>query len=266
MSAGTEVGRERGTQGARPLEGRAAVVTGSGSGIGAANAVRLAAAGADVLLNDRIAGTTEPYEEEARALGVDATGVVANVVRREGAEAVVGAAIERWGRIDVLVNVVGGMKGSLANPVWVTTEAEWDFTMALNLRSTFLCTKAALGPMMERRQGRIVNLSSTSHAGEPMHAHYAAAKAGVLAFTRSVATQVGPYGITVNAVAPGLTLTPAVASMDAATVEKLATANPLGRPNDPEDIAEAICFLASDAARNVSGQLITVAGGLNPSL
>jgi 3-oxoacyl-[acyl-carrier protein] reductase len=250
--------------GGAPLEGRVAVVTGSGAGgIGAATAVRLASAGARIVLNDRVEGTTESVQAHIRDLGGEAVGVVANLIRPEGAQAVIGAAIREWGRVDILVNVVGGMRhGDM--PVWELPEDAWDFTMALNLKSTFLATKEAAPLMIEQRSGKIVNIASVSATGAPQHAHYAAAKAGVLGFTRSCAAQLARYNVNVNAVSPGATMTEAVLRagfVDADT--DWSRQVPLGRPNEPDDVAQAVLFLSSDASRNITGTNLTVAGGLH---
>jgi len=246
------------------LEDAKAVVTGSGGGMGGNIAVRLAEEGADVVLNDRLAEKMERYEAPIRALGRDVVAVHANVTRRDGAQQVIGAALGRWGRVDILVNCVGGVKGPVQRAFWDITEEEWEVTLGLNLRSTFHCTQAAIPDMMQRRSGKIVNIASISWAGDPMHTHYAVAKAGVVAFTRSVATQLAPYNINVNAVAPGPTDT------GFAGIEQLRASpgfdTPMGRINEPLDIANAVLFLCTDEARNITGELLTVAGGKNPSI
>jgi NAD(P)-dependent dehydrogenase (short-subunit alcohol dehydrogenase family) len=244
-----------------------AVVTGSGGSMGGHIALGLAREGADVMLNDRIDGLTQQFLAPIRALGRDVASVTSNVTKREGAKVVIDAALERWGRIDILVNTVGGIKGKIENPIWETSEEEWEFAIGLNLRGTFHCTQLALPTMMANRFGKIINIASTSWSGEPpIHAHYSAAKAGVIAFTRAAASQLGPFNININAVAPGATVTPGHADtakhQDEATLAKI----PLRRLNDPSDIANAVVFLASEDARNISGQLLTVSGGWNPSL
>lgn len=240
--------------------------------MGGAIAIRLAEEGADVALNDRVDDRTRTHEEAIAATGQDVLCVTSNVTRRDGAEALVGAAVDRWGRIDVLVNVVGGIKGPVVNPMWKITEEDWEITIGLNLRGTFHCTQLVAPGMIERRFGKIINVASTSWAGEPAHAHYAAAKAGVVAFTRSTATQLGPYNINVNAIAPGATeraisidmgIDAAGAAPTASTTSDL---GPLGRKNLPVDIANAALFLVSEESRNISGQVLTIAGGSNPSL
>jgi len=258
---------------ANRLEGRTAVVTGSGGAMGGAIALRLAEEGADVALNDRLPEVTAETEEAIRALGRDAVSVVTNVTRREGAELLVGTALERWGRIDILVNVVGGTRPPIVNPIWAISEEDWEFALGINLRATFHCTQCVLPGMMERRAGKIVNIASVSWAGEAAHTHYSVGKAGVVAFTRSVATQLGPYDINVNAVSPGGTrrsdriaeqIEPVPA--EAPAVPFSVTGNVLGRMNEPRDIANAVLFLCSEESRNITGQVITVAGGINASL
>ena len=251
-------------QSTTPLDGAVAVVTGAGAGgIGAATALRLAAAGANVVLNDRLEGTTDPYVEQIRDMGRDAIGVVANL-DPPGGPAVIDAALDRWGRLDILVNVVGGMKlGDVR--IWDLPEDAWDFTITLNLKTTFLATKAALPHMMAQRSGRIVNIASISAVGAPQHAHYATAKAGVIAFTRSCAQQLAPYNVNVNVISPGPTITEGVIKAGIIDPERdWSPELPLARPNEPDDIAQTVLFLCTDASRNMTGAHLTVAGGLNP--
>ncbi|MBY8863566.1 SDR family oxidoreductase [Nocardia sp. CA2R105] len=244
-------------------------MTGSGGGMGGAIALRLAQEGADIALNDRIEGTTDRWQEQIEPLGGDVFAVTTNVTRRSGAEELINAAVDRWGRIDVLVNVVGGVRGPVVNPVWEISEEDFEFSWGINMRATFHCTQLVLPAMMERKSGKIVNIASNSWAGEPMHAHYSAAKAAVVSFTRSCAIQLGPYNINVNAVAPGGTQTNEhnTGEWDAPTFETMyETGGTLGRFNKGEDIANAVLYLASEESRNVSGQLLTVASGANPRL
>lgn len=166
------------------------------------------------------------------------------------------------------MNNVGGIKGRMENPLWVMSEEEWDSTIAINLKATFLCARLVLPGMLERRDGKIVNISSMSWSGHPFNPAYATAKAGIVALTRSIATSVGPYGINVNAVAPGMTRTGVVERMGEVSSSRPvdSPAVPLGRINEPGDVAAAVIFLLSEEARNISGQLITVAGGANGAL
>jgi NAD(P)-dependent dehydrogenase (short-subunit alcohol dehydrogenase family) len=233
--------------------------------MGGAIACRLASEGADVVLNDRLAERADRWEAAISALGRDVMSVHGNVTRRDEARQLIATAEDRWGRVDILVNVVGGIKGPIANPVWEITEEEWEFAMGLNLRGTFHCTQAVLPGMMSRRQGKIVNIASVSWAGDALHAHYAAAKAAVVSFTRSAATQLGPYNINVNAVAPGATERDIDVDMPAALADETVL-NPLGRNNAADDVANGVLFLVSEESRNISGQLLTIAGGANPHL
>jgi 3-oxoacyl-[acyl-carrier protein] reductase len=250
------------------LAGKVAVVTGSGGAMGGAVAVRLAQAGAHIVLNDRVADRVDAHRAAVEAHGVETISVAASTSRAEGANSVIAAALETWGRLDVLVNVVGGIKGPVENPVWEITDEQWDATVAISLTSAFLCTRAAAPTMMAARSGKIVNIASTAWAAPEagLHPHYAAAKAGVVAFTQGVALQLAPYDINVNAVAPGATRRSAEVMLQGADVDSPTAHPPLGRINDPEDIADAVGYLVSPGARNVSGHLLTVAGGFNPSL
>ena len=186
------------------LAGRRAVVTASGGQMGGAIALRLAAAGADVVLNDIIPGSTGPYAEQIRAMGRNVIEVEADPTFRPGAEAVIGAAIDTWGGVDILVNNVGGVQGPYTNELLRIEDDDWDATLRICLKATFLCTKLVVPGMIERRDGKIVNTASTTWSGGV--APYAVAKAGVVAFTRGLAGELGKHNINVNAVAPGATL------------------------------------------------------------
>ena len=260
-TAGKVAGAQMGS-----LAGQVAVVTGSGGAMGGAIAERLAAAGAHIVLNDRVADRVDVHRAAVEAHGVEAVSVTASTSRPEGARTVIAAALDTWGRLDILVNTVGGIKGPIKVPVWDITDEQWNGTLAVSLTATFLCTREAARVMIGQRSGKIVNIASTSWAppDSAMHPHYAAAKAGVVAFTRAVALQLAPYDVNVNAVAPGATRRSAAVVVDDG--DAAGPLPPLGRINDPADIAGAVAYLVSPDARNVSGQLITVAGSLNPAL
>jgi NAD(P)-dependent dehydrogenase (short-subunit alcohol dehydrogenase family) len=246
-------------------EPRIAVVTAAGGLMGGAITRALGESGHHLLLNDLRACLDKPADG-FRNHGVEVVTVVADVSTTDGAQEVIDTAVKQWGRIDVLVNVAGGIKGPINNPLWEITAEQWSRTIAINLDSAFFCTQHAARVMMNNGGGRIVNIASTSWAGSPLHAHYAAAKAGLVSLSRSAAQQLGPYDINVNVIAPGGTMTLAAERPEFPSEESWRTRNPLGRPNQAEDIAEAVTFLTSPAARNISGQVLTVAGGLNPSL
>jgi NAD(P)-dependent dehydrogenase (short-subunit alcohol dehydrogenase family) len=252
---------------AHPADGAppVAVVTAAGGVMGTAICRKLAEREYHFVVNDR-RDCLSPLVTALEGQGCPALPVVADVSSAEGAGAVIDAAVQRWGRVDVLVNVVGGMKGPVNNPLWLITEEQWHRTVAVNLTAPFFCMQRAAAVMMEQGSGKIVNIGSTSWSGSVLHAHYAAGKAGLVSLSRSAAEALGPHNINVNVVAPGGTLTYAADLPGFPTEEQWRTRNPLGRPNRPEDIAEAVSFLASEAARNISGQVLTVAGGWNPSL
>jgi NAD(P)-dependent dehydrogenase (short-subunit alcohol dehydrogenase family) len=255
------VSRDVETATGRPVAG----VTAAGGAMGTAICRLLARRNYHFVVNDR-RDCLQPLAAALEDAGCEAAAVVADVSTADGAHAAVDTAVDRWGRVDVLVNVAGGIKGPVSNPLWSITEDQWHRTLAVNLSAPFFCMQRAAPVMMEQRSGKIVNIGSTSWAGSVLHAHYAAAKAGLVSLSRSAAEALGPYNVNVNVVAPGGTLTYAADLPGFPTEEEWRTRNPLGRPNRPEDIADAVAFLASDAARNISGQVLTVAGGWNPSL
>lgn len=219
-----------------------------------------------VMVNDRNETRARETVEALRRHGIETAVVVADVTEREGVRHLVDETLERWGSLDVLVNSAGGVKGPINNPLLDIDDDQWRVTMDVNLTSAFLCIQEAARIMVERKAGSIVTVGSTSWGGSPLRAHYAAAKAGLVALSRSAAAQLGPHGIRVNIVVPGATETIVADQGAFDTVTDWSTHNPLGRPNAPYDIANAVAFLVSEESRNVSGQVLTVAGGLNPSL
>jgi NAD(P)-dependent dehydrogenase (short-subunit alcohol dehydrogenase family) len=241
--------------------GQSVIVTGAATGIGEAAARAFAALHAEVTLVDigpdlqRVAAAITSQGGKAVACRVDAT-------REEQVRQAVAECLARTGRLDVLVNSVGGF--TRRSPTWEMAEAEWDQIVDLNLKTVFLFCKAVLPAMIERRQGRIVNVASGA-ARSMTHtttSPYAAAKAGVLSFTRHLAKEVGEYGITVNAVAPGVTLTPRIDALYGPERKaELLAMIPLDRFASPEDQAGPIVFLASAAASYVTGATLDVNGG-----
>lgn len=244
------------------LDGRVALVTGASRGIGRATAERFAREGAQVCLmdvdGDGVRAAAGELEGEAFAFEGD-------VSREEDAEGAVEETVERYGRLDVLVNNAGVIRDNL---IYKMSLDDWQKVMEVHLQGTFLCSRAAQKQMVEQEYGRIVNISSTSALGNRGQANYSSAKAGIQGFTRTLAIELGRFGITVNSVAPGFTET----AMTRATAERIgvdfddfvehtAEQIPVQRVGQPEDIASAVLFFASEEAGFVNGQVLYVAGG-----
>jgi 3-oxoacyl-[acyl-carrier protein] reductase len=243
------------------MERRVALVTGASGEIGAAIARALAADGFAVCAHFR------SREERARDLvreiegaGGAAAAVGADLTDAAGAKAVVDAAVLRWGRLDALVNAAGGHKDAL---LMLMPEADFDSVLASNLRSAFLVSRAAIRPMIERKFGRIVSVASVSAwVGVPGQTNYAAAKAGLIGFTRSLAAEAARFGILVNALAPGAIESEAVRALPEERRRRMLEGIPLGRFGRPGDVGRAAAFLASEKNEYITGQVLTVAGGL----
>ena len=245
------------------LKGRVALVTGAQQGIGRAIALAFAQEGADVLVNyldDRAAA--EQVAEQARKAGVRAVVAQADVSRVDEGQALVTRAVHELGGLDILVNNAGVYPRS---PFLELSEREWDWVLDVNLKGSCFCAQAAARAMIAggRRTGSIINLSSSSVRGQPRGVHYTASKGGVITMTRSIALELAPHGIRVNAIAPGTTDT--AQPRGGNTEEELAAMAktiPLGRMAQPEDIASVAVFLAGDESRHMTGQTLHVNGGL----
>lgn len=243
------------------LTDRVAVVTGSSRGIGRAIALKLASLGAKVAVN--YYGSEDAAQEvveEIESGGGEAIAVQADVKDGEQAKELIGAALEAFGRLDILVNNVGITRDTLLMRM---KEDDWDIVMNTNLKGTFNCTKAAQRTMIRQRYGRIINITSVSGvAGQVGQANYSASKAGVIGFTKAVARELGTRSITVNAVAPGYVQTDQTADLPQELIDYILELTPLKRPGTAEEIANAVAFLASEEASYVSGQVLGVDGGM----
>ncbi len=246
------------------LNGKAAIVTGAGRGgrgIGRGIALALAEAGADVLITARTQiADAEAVAEAVRALGRRGVALPCDVTDAGAVDALLARAQAEFGRVDILVNNAGTTRDGLLLRM---SEDDWDAVLAANLKGTFLCTRAAAKAMVKQRRGRIINITSVMGlVGNPGQANYSASKAGIIGFTRTVARELGSRNITVNAVAPGFIDTQMTDAIKEDQRAGILTKVPLGRLGTPEDVGAVVAFLASDAASYVTGQVLTVDGGL----
>jgi len=243
------------------LQDKVALVTGASRGIGRAVAGALAAQGAAVVLGARDRSRLESAVAEIRGAGGVAEAVSLDVTDRASVESAVRGAVESHGRIDALVNNAGVTRDTLLLRM---KDEDWQAVLDTNLTGVYLCTQAALKPMVRQRSGRIVNVTSVvGLVGNAGQANYAASKAGVVGFTKSVAREVASRGITVNAVAPGFIETDMTAGMTDKAREAVTAAIPMGRVGQPADIAGTVAFLISDAASYLTGQVLGVDGGFH---
>ena len=250
------------------VEDRIAVVTGAANGLGREIARVLARAGAKVALGDLEADGVERTAAAIRQEDGEAVAIAGDLTEEGPAARLIETAVARWGRLDILVNNVGGSRNA---KIWEMPAADWDFVLRLNLRSTFLCTRAAVPHMMRQKSGRIVCISSGAREGTPWTAYYqggsaySAAKAGIHGFVRDVALELAEHGINVNAVAPGPIDTertgPNLKKLNDTVEYSPNRMTPLGRLGLPVEIANAVLFLASPEASYITGHTLPVTGG-----
>jgi len=242
------------------LKDKVAIVTGSARGIGAATARRLAQEGVKVVINDIQRERAEQTAAQLVADGFQAHCVVADVTRQADVQRLVDETVQRFGGVHILVNNAGAPRDKYLTKM---TEEDWDFVIDVMLKGAFLMSKAVMPTMIEQGWGRVINLSSRAHLGNPTQANYSAAKAGLIGMAKALSMEEGRYGITVNCVAPGFIETEMIQALPTyeAIKERAIAAQPVKRVGRPDDIADAIAFLASDRASFISGEVLHVTGG-----
>ena len=242
------------------LKNKVALITGGGSGIGEATVLRFAEEGAKLVINDVDEDDAKRVAAKVKAQGGEVLVCVADVCNKHEVESMVSQALKRFGRLDILVNNAGINRDSFAKKM---SEEQWDSVIAINLKGTFLCAQAALGPMMEQKSGRIINTASIGALGNIGQVNYSASKAGVIGLTKTLALEGARYNINVNCVSPGATNTSMTANMPAEIVAKVKERIPLKRFAEPKEIADMHVFLASDESTYITGQVIFVDGGIS---
>ena len=243
-----------------PLTQQVAIITGGARGIGREIALVFAQAGADLALFDVNPEQLERTVKDLRALGRRAEGFTVDVTDGKQVDDGVAKVLDKLGRIDILINNAGITKDGLLVRM---DDAQWDRVLNINLRGTFLCTRAVARHMLKQRRGRIVSIASiVGLIGNPGQANYAASKAGIIGMTKAVAKELASRGITCNAIAPGFIQTEMTQALPEAARQRLSEAIPMGTLGEPRDVAQAALFLVSDAARYITGHVLVVDGGL----
>jgi 3-oxoacyl-[acyl-carrier protein] reductase len=242
------------------LKNKVALVTGGGSGIGEATVLRFSEEGAKVVINDVNVENANIVAEKVKAKGCEVLVCIVDVCMKSDVENMVKQTIEKFGRLDILVNNAGINRDSFAKKM---SEEQWDKVIDINLKGTFLCAQAALGPMIEQNSGRIINTASIGALGNIGQANYSASKAGVIGLTKTLALEGARYNININCVSPGATNTAMTAKMPLEIAQKIKEKIPLCRFAEPKEIAAIHLFLASDESSYITGQVIFVDGGMS---
>ena len=244
------------------LKDKVAIVTGSGKGIGESIALRFAAEGAKLIVNDVIEADAIRTVETIKSKEGQAVAVIGSVASRQVAQKMVDTAVKEFGTVDILVNNAGIIRDAMLHKM---TDEQWDQVIEVNLKGVFLCTQCAARVMREKKYGKIINISSSSWRGNPGQINYSATKAGIIGMTKTAAKELGPKGINVNVIAPALIWTDMTKSMPKDLLQRveqmLPFIMPLNRWGQPEDIANLALFLASDESSFITGQVIHCDGG-----
>lgn len=242
------------------LAGKVALVTGAAQGIGKAVSLLLARNGADIVVSDINLEKAEETAKEVQTLGRKALAVKVDVAKLDDVEKMVEAILGQFGKVDILVNNAGIARDKL---ILRMTEEDWDAVLNINLKGTFNCSKAVVRHMSKQRSGKIVNIASVvGEMGNAGQGNYAASKAGVIGFTKTIAREFAQRGINVNAIAPGYIETPMTDALPEKAKEELKRLIPMDRLGKPEDVAEAVLFLVSEASSYITGQVLNVNGGI----
>lgn len=242
------------------LDGKIAVVTGAGGLIGRSIALTLAQDGADIVVNDLIEDTAKDTAKQIEDMGRQALVTIGSAADTKDVEAMVEASMERFGRIDIMVNNAGITRDGLLVRM---KDEQWDLVLSVNLKSAFLCTRAVARPMMKQKSGRIVNIASVvGLMGNAGQANYSASKGGLIALTKTTAKELASRNILCNAVAPGFIETPMTQKLEQEARDQWLQGIPLNRPGTAQDVADVVAFLAGPRSSYVTGQVISICGGM----
>nr|WP_082447551.1 3-oxoacyl-ACP reductase FabG [Youngiibacter fragilis] len=241
------------------LEGKVAIVTGAGRGLGKGIALKMAKEGAKVIVSDVISDNADECVKEIKEAGGEAVAFTGNIAKLEDVNAVFETAINSFGRIDIVVNNAGINRDTMLHKM---TDEQWDTVIGVNLTGTFYMTREAAKRMREQESGRIINIASMSWLGNVGQANYAASKAGVVGLTKTATRELAKKGITCNAICPGFIETDMTRSVPEKVWDIMVSKIPAGRAGSPEDVGNLIAFLASDEASYINGQVIEVSGGM----